>query len=801
MSARSYKQFSKRKTAHAYQTSKEVSAADFIPYDYHWDDETLITKKGEFMQIVRVDGFSFETADDEDVDMKKMVRNSILKSMSDGDYAIWFHMIRRRKSAFPKGKFRPGFGQLLNEQWKAKRAAKQAFVNELYVSVVRKADTAGLAKVEYLLTRMMQGVDNQQKRVAMQEAHKDLKDVVNRLVASLRDYGAELLTTHYTENGPISEPLEFLSRLVNCGESGSVQVPMSNLSNHLPTQRIYFGSRAIEFRGLTRTRYGAILSIREYPSATASGFMDGFLHMPFELIVTHSYNFVNRQASIASMQTKQRRMMAAQDKAITQVIEIGDALDLATGGTVAFGMHQMTVLVIEDDLKAMENALSMAVAEMVNVGFNPVRERMVLEQTFWSQLPGNFDFVARPATLHSLNIAAMASLHNYPTGRIAGNHWGDAVSVLDTTSGTPYFFNFHVRDVGHSTIIGPTGAGKTVLMNFLCAQAQKFNCRLFFFDKDRGAEIFIRAIRGTYNIIEPGERCDFNPLQLPDTLENRNFIGEWLQALVTAYGEPLTAEDMALITDAVNGNYKLAKKDRMLRNIAPFLGMDGPGTLAGRLRMWHSGGQYAKLFDNPYDSLDFSTHATFGFEMGPVLANKMTLAPVLLYLFHKINLSLDGTPTMIVLDEAWALIDNPIFATKIKDWLKTLRKLNAFVIFATQSVEDAASSSISDTLIQQTATQIFLPNPKATAAYRNAFMISEREFNLIKNTDPGTRYFLVKQNKDVVVARIDLSGMTDVVNILSARADTVRVLDEIRAQVGDDPDQWMPIFFERVRRL
>ncbi len=155
---------------------------------------------------------------------------------------------------------------------------------------------------------------------------------------------------------------------------------------------------------------------------------------------------------------------------------------------------------------------------------------------------------------------------------------------------------------------------------------------------------------------------------------------------------------------------------------------------------------------------------------------------------------------MIVLDEAWSLIDNPIFAGKIKDWLKTLRKLNAMVIFATQSVEDATNSSISDTLLQQTATQIFLPNPKATEVYRKAFMLSEREFNLLKTTDPGSRFFLVKQNKDVVVARIDLSGMDDVIMILSGRAETVGILTDVLKEVGDDTEIWLPIFQERVRK-
>ena len=184
-----------------------------------------------------------------------------------------------------------------------------------------------------------------------------------------------------------------------------------------------------------------------------------------------------------------------------------------------------------------------------------------------------------------------------------------------------------------------------------------------------------------------------------------------------------------------------------------------------------------------------------------VLANRATLVPVLSYLFHRIQISLDGTPTMIILDEAWALVDNKVFASKIKDWLKTLRKLNGMVVFATQSVEDAVNSGISDTLIQQTATQIFLPNPKATEPYRKAFMLSEREFNLLKNTDPGTRYFLVKQGKDVVVARIDLSGMDDIINVLSGRAETVGLLDEIRSQVGDDPEQWLPIFTRRVKQV
>jgi len=791
--------FQRRKTHKAAYSRLELSESTFIPYHYHWDKETIITKKKEFMQIIKLDGFSFETADDEDVDMKKMVRNSLLKSMADGTFAVWFHTIRRRQSSYPGGKQPPGFGAYVDKLWREKHHSKDSYINEIYVTIVRKADTKGAAKVHHYLKKATEINDKTARIETMHEVHKELSEAVGRIVATLRDYGARLLTTYENEHGTFSEPLEFLAKLVNCGFAHPMRYNASEISHKLSIYRKYFGDRIIEVVGAPRKRFAGLISIKEYAPATAAGLLDGFLQLPFEFIISQSFTFHNRSVNINRMQIRQRRMMAAEDAAISQIAEISDALDMAMSGHVAFGPHQLTVMCFEENMPDLERVLSLAIAELVNVGINPAREKFVMEPMFWAQLPANFEYIARGADISTLNLAGFASLHNYPTGRINGNHWGDAVTVFDTSSGTPYFFNFHNRDVGHTTIIGPTGAGKTVLLNFMCAQAQKFNCRTFFFDKDRGAEIFIRAIGGKYTIIEPGKKCNFNPLQLPDTPENRTFLGEWLHTLVTAHDEPFTAEDMDRINEAVAGNYKLDKRHRNLRNIAPFLGIEGPGTIAGRLKMWHSNGPYAGLFDNETDVIDFSIGNAFGFEMGEVLKERVSLEPTLLYLFHRISLSLDGTPTIIVLDEAWALIDNKIFAGRIRDWLKTLRKLNGMVVFATQSVEDATNSAISETLIQQTATQIFLPNPKATDAYKKAFMVTDREFNLLKTTDPGSRFFLVKQGKDVVVARIDLSGMDDVINVLSARAETISILDEVRNLMGDAPEAWMAPFQERVR--
>ncbi len=778
----------------------EASASHFIPYRCHYNSDTILTYNEELIRVIKIKGFAFETADDIDIDLKKTARNNLFKGMATGNLSLYFHTIRRKEKGFPDGQMPDAFSQRINQEWMAKHSDEKSYVNEHYLTIIRGQDKTGIAALENMAKKLQHKTDKTAWEAYMRESYDELDEMTERILNGFSNYGAQSLGLNDTEDGVHSEILEFLSRLVNAGYSQPMAVPLGNISHHLPTSRMYFGSKSIEVHHATGIKYAGLVAIKEYRPSTNAGTFDGFMQMPFELIISQSFSFINRMIAISSMQLQQRRLVQSEDVAVSQIQEIDEALDSAMSGEFAFGNHHMTVLCIEDNAKSLESSLSMAVVELSNSGITGVREKLNLEPAYWAQLPGNALYMARRSVVNTYNIAGFASFHNYPSGKRKRNHWGDAVTVFNTVSGTPYFFSFHVRDVGHTMIIGPTGSGKTVLLNFLCAQAQKFNCRLFFFDKDHGAEIFIRAIRGRY--IEPNaaRNSGFNPLQLEGTNENKSFLVEFIKTLVSTNGELVTAQDMERINEAVNGNYKLPKEQRRMRNIAPFLGLSGPGTLAGRFAMWHSDGSHAKLFDNAQDQIDFTSARTFGIEMGEILKNKASLAPVLLYLFHRIQSSLDGSPTMIVLDEAWALIGNDVFAPKIKDWLKVLRKLNTFVVFATQSVEDAAKSSISDTLVQQTSTQIFLPNLKATPLYREVFMLSEREFTLVKTTDPSTRFFLVKQDNDGVIARIDLGGMDESIRVLSGRVETVAAMDEARKEAGDDPDDWLPIFYKKTEK-
>ncbi len=778
-------------------TKYETSASHFIPYKCHWNSDTILTRNEELVRVIKIKGFAFETADDVDIDLKKIARNNLLKGMASGSFSLYFHTFRRKEKGFPDGDMPDKFSERVNQEWAAKHSDQKSFINEHYFTIVRGQDKSGVAALENMAKKIQHKADKSAWENHMRDAFGELEEMTERILNGFGNYGAELLGLSASEDSVHSEVLEFLSRLVNCGYSQPMSVPLGDISHHLPISRLYFGSKSIEAHHPSSVKYAGMVSIKEYRPSTHAGVFDGFMEMPFELIISQSFSFINRMVAISSMQLQQRRLVQSEDVAVSQIQEIDQALDSAMSGEFGFGNHHMTVLCIEDTPKSLESALSLAVVELSNSGITGVRERMNLEPAYWAQLPCNAEFMARRCVVNTFNIVSFASFHNYPSGKRKKNHWGDAVTVLNTVSGTPYFFSFHVRDVGHSMIIGPTGAGKTVLLNFLCAQAQKFKGRLFFFDKDRGAEIFIRAIRGRYMTPNAARISGFNPFQLEDTSDNRNFLIEFMKSLVMDGDKSLPAHEIERINEAISGNYKLDKSQRRLRNIAPFMGLGGPGTLAGRLSMWHSGGSHAKLFDNEEDLIDFSSARCFGIEMAEVLKDKTSIGPVLLYLFHRIQSSLDGSPTMIVLDEAWALIGNPIFAPKIKDWLKVLRKLNTMVVFATQSVEDAAKSSISDTLVQQTSTQIFLPNLKATILYREVFMLSEREFRLVKTTDPSTRFFLVKQDNDGVIARIDLGGMDEVIRVLSARIDTALLMDKVMEEVGDDPDDWLPLFYER----
>jgi len=492
-----------------------------------------------------------------------------------------------------------------------------------------------------------------------------------------------------------------------------------------------------------------------------------------------------------------RRMKSAEDEAVSLHNELGTAKDDVAAGRAGFGEHHMTVAVHADTLDELDAGIAEVLATLADLGIIAVREDVALEPAFWAQFPGNFKYIARRALISTSNFAGFASAHNFPLGRETGNHWGQAVTLLETTAAGPYYFNFHQADLGNFTVIGPSGSGKTVVLNFLLAQARKYDPRIIFFDKDRGAELFIRAIGGRYDLLRPGTPSGLNPLQLDDTPVNRLFLIDWITQL--AGGADL--DEVAQIKDAIDANFAQPMEFRRLRHlVALFRGSRRPqaSDLWSRLRAWHGEGERAWLFDNEHDLTDLSVR-TVGFDMTAILDDPVLRTPAMMVLFHRIEERLTGEAAIIIVDEGWKALDDDVFVRRIKDWEKTIRKRNGIVGFATQSAQDALESRIASAIIEQAATQIFMANPKARHSdYVEGFGLTTHEYDIVRTLPDDAHCFMIKHGNDSVVARLSLTGERELLAILSSREATVRIADDVRQAVGEDPAVWIPALMERI---
>ena len=472
---------------------KEAPAGAHLPYARHLDAATLETRDGLLMQTIRIAGFHFETADSEELNYRAELRDAMLRAIGNSRFAVYHHVIRRRADVYLEGEHQDRFSQDLDSRWRQRLGAKNLYVNDLFVTIVRRPLQGRIGMAERI-GNWLSKKSAQRNAALMAEEKYALDNAREAMVSALRQYDPHLLTTYETEDGERSEPLEFVSYLYNA-DMRPVAVPHGDLGHHIPARRVSFGADTVELgkAGPLRRRFMALVSIKDYPSRTMPGMFDELYRLPFELDVSQSFAFVERAQALGKMNLALRRMRSAEDEAISLRDELVLAKDEVAAGRAGFGEHHTTIAVHADDLKLLDVQVAEVIALLADLGINGVREDLALEPTFWARFPGNFKYIARRGLVSTTNFAGLASLHNFPTGKARGNHWGDAVTLFETTAAGPYYFNFHQRDLGNFTVIGPSGSGKTVVMNFLLAQARRFDPRIIFFDKgSRGRAVYPR---------------------------------------------------------------------------------------------------------------------------------------------------------------------------------------------------------------------------------------------------------------------------------------------------------------------
>ena len=794
-----------KKTTNGQLALNDKPLSQFIPYSAQINEHTISTREGYLVQFIELEGLDFETLDQADINSLSQGRNNLWKTLADSAISISYHIMRDKVAARTERSDYQGFAKELNDEWRQHLATKELYQNRHYLSITLRPRSGSAGMAEAIKRIIFKSIDKDALRSETKENIKTLNDISAQIRTSLKRYNPKQLSTYTDSKGILkSHALEFLFRLVNQSEQ-SLNLPRGSTADYLPAKRFFFGRDAIEIRGASANdvTYGAMVSVKEYAPKTFPGMMDHLLRTTQEMVISQHFSFIERPKALSTLKTVIRQMDMADDAAISLQEDLIDAMDDAESRRIVFGDHQLSILVKAQSVKSLDKGITDIMGQLRDLGLVAVREDLYLEACYWSQLPANLSYQARTSMISSQNFAGLASFHNFPTGKKSGNHWGEHVSMLETTSGAPYYFNFHHNDLGNFNLFGPSGSGKTVLLLFLLAQAQKFKPKSVFFDKDRGAEIFIRAMGGQYAIIEPGIASGFNPLACEGSEAERAFLREWLaQLLMPLDGRQLSANERAIIARAIEHNFEAPPAHRRLRYLAElFKGHEraGADSLEARLAPWHSQGEHAWLFDNEHDELSLNNQLT-GFDLTSILDNPTCRTPALMYMFERVNQLFNGDRVILFIDEGWKALDDPAFEHKIKDWLKTIRKQNGIIGFGSQSVSDAANSRIADSLIEQCATQIFMPNNKAKEDDYAKFGISQKEFEIIKTTDKASHAFLIKHGQHSVVAKLDLSSMEGALAVLSGTTDTVRLVEKIRKGAGDQPENWLPAFHKERKR-
>ena len=798
-----------------------------VPYTAQVSEHVVRTRAGHYVQVLQLSGASFECADPAELNAWHERWNVLYRSIASPNLAIWTHLIRHREHSYPSGEFTNPFAAALNQRYRSRIAGQRLMRNDLYLSLVYRP-TSGPATG--LAARLLTTTRSEGLRQEIAEAVEACEKLRETVLAALGHYEPEVLGLYDLREHRYSRVLEFLSWLLD-GEPRRVPLPRAPLDRVLGTSRPSFGLETLEFRSATHTRLGAMLGIKEYASPTATGILNSLLSAPFPLVLSQSFAFLKKATSQSLLTRQYNQLTNAGDFARSQAEELKDALDALTSGEWVMGDHHLSLLVLADPaeeatarsdtwrMKALNDRVAMARDLLADAHLVSAREDLALEETFWGQLPGAFTHRPRKAPITSRNFAGFSPYHNYATGRPEGNHWGEATTVFISSAGSAYHYAPHAsdpddpdggtrKDIGHTLIVGPTGSGKTVVIGFLLAMLTRQNLTQIVLDKDRGLQILVLALGGEYLTLRNGRPTGFNPLQLEPTPANFQFLKSWLRALAQPPGlSVLTVREQADLDQALHGTLALERSHRRLSRFVEFLDSTDPEGVFARLSRWceSTGGDEAWVFDNPEDVVvpRMAQNAIFGFDGTDFLRNDTTRPPVTLYIFHLVQQLLDGRRLMFWVDEFARWLQDAAFTAMSKDSLQTMRKLEGCFMAAAQSASNVRESSICRTIIEQSATKILFPTSDATREdYIDLFGLSEREYHLVKEElSPGSRSFLLKRGRHSAVCQLDLKGFDPELAVISGRATSVEFLNQLIAEYGAHPDQWLGRFCERFGGL
>ena len=505
-----------------------------------------------------------------------------------------------------------------------------------------------------------------------------------------------------------------------------------------------------------------VLTVRGFPTATWPGLLDDINRLDFHYRWTTRFLFLDKTDAEREL-TKVRRQWFAKRKNIVallretifqheSVLVDSDAANKAADAdaalqhlgedAVAYGYVTATVVVSDPDPIVADDRAKAVERVIQSRGLVTIRESLNAVEAWLSSLPGQVYANVRQPSVSTLNVAHLMPLSAVWAGPARNEHLdGPPLIVTRTAGATPFRLVTHIGDVGHTLIVGPTGAGKSVLLAMLVLQFRRYpRSRTFVFDKGGSMRATLLGLQGEQYALGTSDAIAFQPLADIDDDVERAWAAEWIGGLLLHEGIALTPEIKDTVWSALNNLASAPRDQRTLTGLSVLLQSN---RLRQAMQPFLLSGPHGRLLDADEDRIGVAD--VQGFEMEELMHTKSAVLPVLTYLFHRLEARFDGAPTLLILDEAWVFLDDPAFAGRLREWLKTLRKKNVSVVFATQSLADIERSSIAAAVIESCPSRIFLPSPQAAEPQikriYESFGLTDRQIELIAHAQPRRDYY------------------------------------------------------------
>ena len=771
---------------------KEDPAGAHLPYLSAVTDDALLLRQGDLMASAVIGGLDSFTSEDVDVDRQAIDFARLTSSLGER-FGFYVSKVTVPADLAVTPAEEDPFTAAVDRRWRREIGRRDLKRRVLMVSVLMRpsiADRMGVTKL------FRPKAERAQFRAEMADRLERLDEAMRLLERTVGEGGYRRLTVSS------GEWLGLLGAIQGQTYQKRYALPGQFVADAIVDSTFIFRGKAVEIDNGQRKRFGALFSLHAYMPQTAATMFDG-LELPFDLTVTNSFTPLRGNLVVEKMKLARRQMKATDDAAQSDAEALEVSADNVASGRQSYGVHHFSVMVTAESEEALERAASEVWRAAQETGATVIRERAdygfvkgVASTMFFAQAPGNWSHRTRSVLVSADNFADAAAFHATRPGRTRDEApWGEVVTVLPTVAASAYRFNFHEAGrrgdeppPGHALVLGRTGSGKTLGTAFLMAQARRVGARIIAFDKDQGLEMALRAMGGAYGSIRMGEATGLNPFLTEVDERGAAWLTDWLNDILSRTRPLETAQTVAL-NQAVR---QIVQAEPELRSFAGLESLvastDDDGDLVARVREWTATGRYGWLFSKTEGGRIEIGEDVLGIDMSEILDLDAERSATLAYLFRRVERVIeDRRPTLIVIDEAWKMLDDPIFERRLHDWLVTMRKKNCVVVMLTQTPGHLERSKVGQIIAESVATQLLFPNARANPEDYRILRLNEREAGFLSEGTAGMRTALVRSGADSVFVDMDLSSLGPLLTVLGGGRS-----GEDRAPYGwrDNPDFW-----------